>query len=120
MKHMHMTLALLSIALLTLRFAWTLMGSVKLEKKWVKITPHVIDTLLLLLGVGMAVKLSINPLEQLWLGEKLLAILAYIFTGFYALKLAKTRMMQIIGFLGAVGWFMLIARVAMTKQGVFF
>jgi len=114
-----MTLAVLSIALFTLRFIWTLTGSAWLEKKAVKITPHVIDTLLLALGVAMAVKLMINPLEQLWLGEKLLAVIAYIFTGYYTLKLARNRMMQFIGYLGAMGWVMLVFRLAMTKETMF-
>ncbi|XPF94624.1 SirB2 family protein [Colwellia sp. RE-S-Sl-9] len=120
MKHLHMTLALLSVGLFTLRFAWLLMNSAQLDKKWVKIAPHIIDTLLLVIGVVMAVKLSINPMEQLWLGEKILAVFAYIFTGYYTLKLAKNNMMRVIGYLGALGWIMLIVRLAMTKQGVFF
>lgn len=91
-----------------------------LSKKWVKITPHVIDTLLLAVGVAMAVKLAINPFEQLWLGEKILAIFAYIFTGLYALKFARNRTMQIFGYLGAMGWVMLVFKIAMTKQTVFF
>lgn len=120
MKHLHMTLAVLSIALFTLRFIWLLKESPQLQKKWVKITPHVIDTFLLLLGVGLAVKLAINPTEQLWLGEKLLAVVAYIFTGIYTLKFARNRMMQIFGYLGAIGWVMLIVRIAMTKETVIF
>lgn len=120
MKHLHMTLALLSVGLLTLRFIWLLKGSANLEKKWLKIAPHIIDTLLLLLGVGLAVKLSINPMEQLWLAEKLLAIAAYIFTGYYTLKVAKNNTMRVIGFLGALGWIMLVVKIATTKQGVFF
>ena len=120
MKHLHMTLALISVSLFTLRFAWTLLNSGQLEKKWVKIAPHIIDTLLLSLGIIMAVKLSINPFEQIWLGEKILAVLAYIFTGYYTLKLAKTKPMQVIGYLGAIGWIMLVVKIAMTKQGVFF
>jgi uncharacterized membrane protein SirB2 len=120
MKHLHITLAVLSVTLFTLRFVWVLMNSAQLDKKWVKIAPHVIDTLLLVIGVVMAVKLSINPMEQLWLGEKLLAVLAYIFTGYYTLKLAKNNMMRVIGYLGALGWVMLVVRLAMTKEGVFF
>ncbi len=118
-KHLHMTLAVLSITLFTLRFIWVLAQSSQLQKKWVKITPHIIDTLLLVLGVAMAVKLMINPLEQLWLAEKILAVFAYIFTGYYTLKLARNRTMQIIGYLGAMGWVMLIVRIAMTKQTLF-
>ena len=119
MKHLHMTLALLSVLLFTLRFAWTLLGSGQLEKKWVKITPHIIDTFLLVIGFVMMMKLSINPLEQLWLAEKLMAVIAYIFTGYYTLKLARNKALQIIGYLGAIGWVMLIVRIAMTKQNLF-
>jgi len=120
MLHLHMTLAVLSIALFTLRFIWLLSNSAKLSAKWVKIAPHIVDTLLLTVGVGLAVKYSINPLEQLWLGEKLLAVIAYIFTGYYTLKLARNKTMQIIGYLGAMGWVMLIIRLAMTRESLFF
>jgi len=119
-KHLHMTLAVLSISLFTLRFIWLLANSAKLQAKWVKITPHIIDTLLLSLGIIMAVQYYINPMEQLWLGEKLLAVIAYIFTGYYTLKLARNKSMQIIGYLGAMGWVMLIVRLAMTREPMFF
>lgn len=119
-KHLHMTLAVLSISLFTLRFIWLLANSSKLSARWVKITPHIIDTLLLTLGVVMAVQYSMNPIEQLWLAEKLLAVVAYIFTGYYTLKLARNKPMQIIGYLGAMGWVMLIVRLAMTREPMFF
>jgi uncharacterized membrane protein SirB2 len=114
-----MTLAAISILLFTYRFALTLMSSAQLDKKWLKISPHIIDTFLLLLGIGLAVKLAVNPLENLWLAEKILAIVFYIFTGYYTLKLARNRTMQVIGYLGAMGWIMLAVRIAMTKQTVF-
>lgn len=119
-KHLHMTVAVISVALFTLRFAWLLLNSDKLNRKWVKILPHIIDTLLLGIGIAMAVKLAINPMEHLWLLEKLLAVLAYIFTGYYTLKLARTRFMQIFGYLGAIGWILLIVKLAITKQPIFF
>ncbi len=119
LKHLHITLAVISISLFTLRFFWTLANSSNLQAKWVKITPHIVDTLLLVIGVVMAVQYYINPLEQLWLGEKLLALVAYIFTGYYTLKLARNKSMQIIGYLGAMGWVMLIVRLAMTREPLF-
>lgn len=115
-----MTLAVVSISLFTLRFIWTVLNSTKLQAKWVKITPHIVDTFLLAIGVVMAVQYTINPLEQLWLGEKIIAIIAYIFTGYYTLKLARNKTMQIIGYLGAMGWVMLIVRLAMTREPIFF
>ncbi|RHW75432.1 SirB2 family protein [Colwellia sp. RSH04] len=119
-KHLHMTLALLSVSLFTLRFIWLLIGSSQLQKKWVKITPHIIDTLLLSVGILMAYQYSMSPFEHLWLGEKLLAVVAYIFTGYFTLKLARNKSMQIIGYLGAMGWIMLIYRLAVTREAMFF
>lgn len=115
-----MTLAVISILLFTFRFALTIKNSDMLSKKWLKITPHIIDTFLLAIGVMMAVKLAINPFEQLWLGEKILAIFAYIFTGLYALKFARNRTMQVFGYLGAMGWVILVIKIAITKQTFFF
>ena len=119
-KHLHLTLAVISISFFTLRFAWLLINSDQLNRKWVKITPHIIDTLLLVIGVIMVVQLAINPFEQVWLAEKLLALAAYIFTGVYTLKFAKNRMMQIFGYLGAMAWVIVIVRIALTKESVFF
>ncbi|MGB2741925.1 MAG: SirB2 family protein [Cognaticolwellia sp.] len=119
LKHLHMTIAAISVLLFVFRFALTLVNSNKLTLKWLKIAPHIIDTLLLGLGIALAVKLSINPAEQLWLAEKLFAVVAYIFTGYYTLKLARNRTMQIIGFLGAMGWIMLVVRIAISKETVF-
>ncbi|KGJ96142.1 SirB2 family protein [Colwellia psychrerythraea] len=120
MKHLHITLAVLSIALFTYRFILTLIESKSLGRKWLKISPHVIDTFLLIAGITLAVKLHLNPMEHMWLAEKILALFAYIFTGYYTLKLARNKPMQILGFLGAMGWVMLIVRLAMTREAMFF
>lgn len=118
-KHLHMTFAVISVLLFSIRFLLTWIKSSHLEKKWLKITPHIIDSLLLAFGIALAVQLSLNPLEHFWLLEKILAIFAYIFTGLYTLKLAKTRLMQTIGYLGAIGWIMLIVKIATSKAPVF-
>ena len=119
-KHLHMTVALISVLLFTLRFVWTLRASELLNKKVVKVLPHVVDTCLLLFGLILMMKLALNPFEQLWLGEKLLAVIAYIFTGYYTLKIAKNKMYQVIGYVGAIGWIMLVVKLAMTKSTVLF
>lgn len=119
-KHLHMTLAVISISLFTIRFVWTLIGSKQLEKKWVKVTPHAIDTLLLVFGVALMVQVGWNPLEHTWLAEKLLAVIAYIFTAYYTLKLARNRFMQFVGYFGAMGWIVLVVRLALTKGNIMF
>lgn len=111
-----MLLAAISVALFTFRFALLMTNPEKLKQKWLKITPHIIDTLLFVIGIVMMVKLSLYPGQVDWMSEKLLAVVAYIFTGFYTLKYARNNTMRVIGFLGAIGWVCLVAHIAMSKQ----
>ena len=119
LKHYHMTLALISVVLLTVRFILTLWHSKKLNNIWLKVSPHIIDSALLLLGIVMAVSHQINPIEQLWLAEKLGAILVYIFMGYYTLKLAQNKTMQSVGYLAAMVWMIIIVKLAITKVAIF-
>lgn len=120
MKHLHITLAVLSFTLFTYRFILTLIESKKLNHKWLKVSPHVIDSLLLIAGISLAIKLHLNPIEHLWLLEKIIALFAYIFTAYYTLKMARNKAMQFLGFVGALGWIMLIVRLAITRETFFF
>jgi len=62
--------------------------------------PHVIDTLLLVLGVAMAFQLGLSPVSG-WLGAKLVGLLVYIGFGVLTLR-AKTTPMRVVGFAGAI------------------
>ncbi len=77
-KHLHMTAAALSITLFVVRAWWSVQESPRLNARWVKVLPHLIDTALLGLGVTLMVLLSVWPWQLPWLGAKLLALLAYI------------------------------------------
>ena len=111
-----MFLAALSVTLFVLRFLLLVTKPNVLQKKWLKITPHIIDTLLFSLGIYMMIKLSLYPGEVTWMTEKLLAVVAYIFTGYFTLKLARNNLMRWFGFFGALGWVVLVARIAITKS----
>ena len=120
LKNIHMSLAAISVALFCLRFALLMTNANLLKNRWLKVVPHIIDTVLLLIGLVMMVKLALYPGQVDWMSEKLIAVVAYIFTGYYTLKLARNNMMRIFGFLGALGWIILVARIAMTKQNFLF
>ncbi|OUS31500.1 regulator SirB [Gammaproteobacteria bacterium 45_16_T64] len=91
LKHPHMLLALTSGVLFVLRGVWMLLDSPQLQKRWVKILPHVVDTLLLVFAVGLMVQISQYPFVDHWLTAKVFALLGYIFAGVVALKLGKTK-----------------------------
>lgn len=116
LKHLHLTCISLSLILFVTRFYWRKQNPRMLQKKWVKILPHTIDTILLASAIGMAIIASINPLEQIWLAAKILALLAYILAGTFALKRANSPQAQNLSFLLALTCFAYILMVAFSKQ----
>jgi len=116
MKHIHMTLALLSISFFVFRAVLHFMHNPLLQKKLLKIAPHVIDTCLLVAGFSLAIHLSLKPGDNPWLIAKLVALVLYIFLGLVTLKLAKSAMTQKLAFVLALMTFGYIFGVALTKQ----
>ena len=90
-KHSHMLFAVISGLFFLVRGAWMLMDSGMLQKKWVKILPHINDSLLLLCAIGLSVMSHQYPIAQDWLTVKVLALIAYIVLGVIALKKGKTK-----------------------------
>jgi uncharacterized membrane protein SirB2 len=119
LKHTHLLLVAISLSLLLLRFGLSLKDSPLLQRKFLKIAPHVVDTLLLLSAVGLMLTISQYPFVTPWLTEKLFGVLAYIALGVMALK-GRTLLLRSFGLAGALGWLVLVVKVAVTKQPVLF
>ena len=112
-KVIHITLAFLSVAGFVIRAGWSYTAPDLLQQKWVKIAPHVVDTLLLTLGLAMALALP-EGLFAGWLTAKLLALLCYI--GFGVLTLRGSGWIKHLGVLGALTSVSYIFLVAFTRQ----
>jgi uncharacterized membrane protein SirB2 len=115
-KHLHMGCAALSIALFLLRGAWMLQGSAMLQQRWVRVLPHLVDTLLLGSAITLAAISHQYPFAQPWLGAKVVALLIYIVLGTIALKRGRTLQIRAIAFGAAVATFAYIVMVAVTRQ----
>ncbi|MBE0359631.1 MULTISPECIES: SirB2 family protein [Pseudoalteromonas] len=90
-KHSHMAIALLSVILFYVR-SFSRMGSGKIAKnKLVFIGSHSTDTLLLISALALVYVAKINPLEQLWLLEKIVLVVAYIFIGIKSSKQTQVQ-----------------------------
>ncbi|MDC8757349.1 SirB2 family protein [Janthinobacterium fluminis] len=118
LKHFHITCAMLSGVFFLVRGCWMLDDSAMLQRRWVKIAPHLIDTLLLASAIGLAVWSSQYPLAQSWLTAKVVAVLLYIVLGAFALKLGKTKTVRVLAFAGALTAFGYIVAVALSKQAL--
>lgn len=97
-------------------------GSAMMQKKWVKIVPHINDTILLGSAIVLTILIEQYPFTDAWLTAKLLALVVYICLGIEALHIARTDFGRVMAWLGALVVFLYIVSVALTKNqfGFFF
>lgn len=117
-KHLHFTFIALSVLLLTVRFVLHLRQSALMEKKLLKIAPHVIDTFLLLSGLTLCFMIQQFPFVEPWMTEKIGAVVAYIVLGAIAIKANRNKLFKVFAYLGAIGWLVYAAKLAHFKQAV--
>lgn len=113
---MHLSAVLLSFAGFILRAGWMLMDSPMLKRRWVRVLPHIIDTLLLLSALWLVYLMSLPLLQTDWLLAKIIALLVYIVLGTMALKRARTRLHRLIFAVLAILVFLYIVSVALSKS----
>lgn len=115
-KTIHLSAVLLSFAGFILRAGWMLMDSPMLTRRWVKVLPHIIDTVLLISALWLVYLMSLPLLQTDWLLAKIIALLVYIVLGTMALKRARTKLQRLIFPLLAILVFLYIVSVAMSKS----
>ncbi|MES2206826.1 MAG: SirB2 family protein [Pseudomonadota bacterium] len=119
-KHLHITLAALSGGFFLLRGLWMILDSSLLSRRWVKISPHIIDTFLLISAIALVVLSGQYPFVQSWLTAKVIGLIVYISLGIIALKRGKTKTIRVSAFIAALVVFAYIASVAIMKQPLVF
>lgn len=116
LKIIHIGSVILSYLLFFLRGIWMMRDPTNLQQRWVKILPHVIDTVLLSSAIALAVIIQQNPLNDSWLTAKVTGLLIYIGLGMVALRFGKTRTIKISAWIAAQCIFIYIVLVALTKS----
>jgi len=115
LKNIHIFSALISFTLFFIRGLWVMKGSAMMQQKWVKIVPHINDTILLGTAIVLTISIGQYPFVDAWLTAKLLALVAYICLGIEALRLAKTDIGRAVAWLAALVVFLFIVSVALTR-----
>ncbi|MFA5825136.1 MAG: SirB2 family protein [Gallionellaceae bacterium] len=111
-KILHLASVLISYSLFFMRGLWVLRASHVMQQRWVKIAPHIIDSVLLGSAITLAALLGISPFTAPWLAAKIIALLPYIVLGSIALKRGKTRQTKLACWLAAQAVFCYIALTA--------
>ena len=118
-KNFHLLTVAITITLFLLRFYWLTTGSALLQRRWVRIAPHINDTFLLLSGALLVLITHFYPFtpQGSWLTEKLLAVIIYIALGSVALSRRPRSMApRWVACLVAVVALLLVIKLAMTKM----
>ncbi|MGB0662958.1 MAG: SirB2 family protein [Pontibacterium sp.] len=114
-KHIHLTAVGLSLLLFAIR-AFIVIGlKAPIKPKWLKITPHVVDTLLLASAVTLCVLSSQYPFMTAWLTAKVVGLLIYIGAGVVALK-GQTQTIRLVAFAVAAAAAAYIISVAFSRS----
>ena len=116
LKHFHLATIAITLMLFVLRGVWMMADSPRLQARWVRIVPHVNDTLLLASGFGLAIMLGQYPLVNGWLTAKLFALILYIVLGTVALKRGRTKGTRIAAWVAAQLVLGYIVAVAVTHD----
>ncbi len=115
-KNIHITCVALSYTLFFLRGVWLIQGSPRLRQRWVKIVPHVMDTLLLASAITLAIGIRQYPGVNAWLTAKVVGLLFYIGFGMMAFRFGKTMRARISAWVAAQLVFFYIVAVALTHN----
>ena len=114
LKSFHVVLAYVTVVGFVIRGVWSVTESPLRFERWVRIAPHVVDTLLLVLGVSLVFQIGAS-LSDAWLVAKLLALVGYIGFGVLTMR-ASRRPLKIASFLAALACVGYMFAVAFTRS----
>lgn len=117
-KTLHISCVVASISLFVLRGSLALSGYPWRRWRVLRWAPHAVDTVLLSSAVWLAWQLGQYPFVDAWLTAKVLALLAYIGLGSYALRLTTSKVKRPLYFAAALGCVSYIVGVALTHSAV--
>jgi uncharacterized membrane protein SirB2 len=114
-RQVHVTAAATSITLFVLRAAWLASGPGRVQLRWMRIVPHVVDTVLLVSALWLAWQLGFEGTRG-WLWAKLAALVVYVGLGSITLRPGRPARVRMMAFVAAVATFAYIVSVAITKS----
>ena len=115
-KYIHVSSVIITFILFFIRGVWMISDSYLLTRKWSRLVPPVIDTILLASAITLSVTLYQYPFVHAWLTTKVVVLFVYIGLGMLALTYGKTKTIRVSAWIAAQFCFVYIVAVAITKN----
>lgn len=112
----HVSAVVVSISLFVLRGIWMMRQSAMLTKKWVRVTPHVSDTVLIASAGLLTVSIGQYPFVNDWLTAKFILMFLYIGFGYFAINHGHNKGSRIVNGATAIVILVYIVSVAITHN----
>jgi len=116
LKHIHLTFVAFSVLFFVIRVVLMLAKKPIHDKKWAKMVSRIADTFLLVSAISLCFTIEQYPFAQAWLTEKVACLIAYIVLAYIALYRSETLKSRLLTSVGAIGWVLIAAKVAISKQ----
>ncbi|MDP2560939.1 SirB2 family protein [Psychrobium sp. 1_MG-2023] len=117
-KHLHLSLVAFSVLFFIIRAGLMFANKSIHQLRWAKMTSRIADTFLLASALTLCVIIGQYPFVDHWVTEKVVCIIAYIILAYIALYRATTTKTRILTSIGAVGWVLIAAKLAILKQAL--
>lgn len=91
LRHLHITLAVVSVAIFALRGGLMLAGSVRANTAWLRYPSYAVDTSLLTTALILVSIIHQYPFANGWLTMKVALLVVYILLGSVALRRGRSR-----------------------------
>ena len=114
LKHLHLLLVALVFISFLSRVILAEWNPQQLQNKWLKIGPHVIDSLLLLSGIALIVQGNWLAGDYDWLVVKITLVIIYIGLGMLAMR--KQHLSRWLATGTAIACLLLIGKIAVGKK----
>jgi uncharacterized membrane protein SirB2 len=102
LRHLHITLAVVSVAIFALRGGLMLAGSVRANTAWLRYPSYAIDTLLLTAALMLTSVVQQYPFGNGWLTMKVALLVVYILLGSLALRRGRSRRVRVAALAAAL------------------
>jgi len=116
LRLLHISCASISITLFVLRGALQFAAIDWRRWRWLRVAPHLNDTVLLAAAIGLSLISHQYPLQQNWLSAKVIALLVYIVLGHMAFRAGAPRSRQALTFAAALATVAYIVAVAINRS----